>query len=121
MHAIFDPATECFFSDIQSSHSVVAIVAYLATTASMNHEMIAQSLIRVTFASIFLVCMNVYIYLLQKAGGKLAASNSFKGNDSNNTRTIPASGASITIQRPSPVGLCVAAAFVFSSVLIATI
>lgn len=25
MHAIFDPATECFFSDIQSSHSVVAI------------------------------------------------------------------------------------------------
>jgi len=122
MHAIFDPTTECFFSDIQSSHSVVAIGAYLATTASMNQGVIVQAVIRVAVACIFMVCANVYIYLLQKAGGKLAALNSFKGNEnSNNTSTIPAAGASITIQRPSPVGLCVAAAFVFSSMLIATI
>jgi hypothetical protein len=86
-------SSQCFLSHIGTSHATIALVAYFATSASMNNEPSLQPLIQVMNSTA----------------------------DPNNNATIPASGAPIAMQRPSPVGVCVAASFVFSSVLLATV
>ena len=120
---IFDaPGTDCFLCNISTSHATVAIIAYVAAAASMYHEQILQPMLQVIITMCFLVTINMYIYLLEKAGTKLAEVNSSRNAEMNNNNTTPpASGAAIAAQKPSPAGACAAAAFVFTSVLRATI
>lgn len=122
IHMIFDaPGTDCILVNISSSHAVVAMIAYLAASASMYHEKILQPVIQLLAAICLLVIINLYLYLLRnQVGTKLAKANCNSAHEVNNT-TLLGSGAPIALQRPSPVGACAAAAFVFTSVLIATI
>ena len=112
------PSTECFLALIGSSHAAIAIVAYLASIASLGQDHLLHSLVQVIVALSVLVCLNIYVFALQWAGAKLATLNSPRGLSTNNNA---ASGAELSTQRPSPVGISVAAAFVFTSILMSTI
>lgn len=122
IHMILDsPGTDCFLTNISSSHAVVAMIAYLAAAASMYQEQIMQPIMQVLTAICVLVIINLYLlYLIVKVGAKLVETNCNNEGAVNNA-TLLASGAPITLQKPSPVGACAAAAFVLTSVLIATI
>lgn len=113
--------TECFLAHFECSHAVAIIVVYLATAASMDRDLLCQSVLRVGVATFTLVLINVYTYIVQKGGDKLAAFHSSNDDVARSNSPVPTSGAPITTQRPSPVGACVAAAFMVTSVLIATI
>ena len=117
--------TECFLSHCSCSHAVIGMVAVFAITSSMvKDEHTLQPFVELATSMFALSCINAQVYLLERAGNKLATLNFVKEGEPNNTTGmvgLDSGEVMLPTERPSCIGLSVAAIFVFASVLIATI
>eukprot|EP00804_Cyclotella_cryptica_P015592 CCRYP_003593-RA/>CCRYP_003593-RA protein AED:0.06 eAED:0.06 QI:0/-1/0/1/-1/1/1/0/711 len=119
-----DKDTECFFSQVRSSHAMIGAVAYLAIiVAFMSNEYTLHPIFQIIKSVCLLVIINLQVHVAKEVGSKLAVLNCRSAVEVNSTDTIgglDSSGAVLPTQRPSQVGATVTGTFALACALIAT-